>query len=223
MTTLLNQRRVLLAGATGLVGGQILRTLLAEPSVSEVHALSRRPLDVSHPKLEVHIVDFARLPALVQADDVYLALGTTIKVAGSRAAFRAVDLGANLAVARAAFAAGTRRMGLVSAVGASAQSSVFYNHVKGELEDALKALHLSALVIAQPSLLLDNRDGLKQPPRIGEKVAIPVARLLTPILPKIYRPVSARAVARSLVKTLPTAQGLIVLSSDELARIGGER
>lgn len=223
MTTLANQRRVLLAGATGLVGGQILRTLLAEPSVSEVHALSRRPLYVSHPKLAVHIVDFARLPALVQADDVYLALGTTIKVAGSRAAFRAVDLGANLAVARAAFAAGTRRMGLVSAVGASAQSSVFYNRVKGELEDALKALHLSALVIAQPSLLLDNRDGLKQPPRIGEKIAIPVARLLTPILPKIYRPVSARAVARSLVKTLPTARGLIVLSSDELARIGSER
>ena len=222
MSMLVDQRTVLLAGATGLVGGLILQALLTDEAVSTVHALSRRPLSLRHPKLQVHIVDFASLPALPPADEVYLSLGTTIRVAGSQAAFRAVDLEANLAVARAALAAGVRRVGLVSAAGANARSSVFYNRVKGELEDGLKAMDLSALVIAQPSLLLDYRDGLQQPPRLGERIAIPFARLLAPLLPGVYRPVRARAVAQALVKTVPTAKGVVVLASDVLARLGGE-
>ncbi|HDZ2291594.1 TPA: nucleoside-diphosphate sugar epimerase [Klebsiella pneumoniae] len=201
----------------------MLQALLADRTVSEVHVVSRRPLGVSHPKLQVHIVDFRCLPVLPQVDEVYLAIGTTIKVAGSQAAFRAADLEANLAVAQAAYAAGARRVGLVSAAAANAKSSVFYNRVKGELEDALKAMNLTALVIAQPSLLLDYRDGLQQPTRIGELIAIPIAKLLAPILPGTYRPVRARAVAQSLVKTVPTANGVVVLASNVLARIGGER
>lgn len=214
------KRTVLLAGTTGLVGGQILQALLADPTVAQVHALTRRPLSQHHPKLQTHPVDFTRLPALPPADEVYLALGTTIKVAGSQSAFRAVDLDANLAVAKLAVAAGARRIGLVSAAGASAQSSVFYNRVKGELEDALKALDLQALVLAQPSLLLDLRDGLQQPPRLGERIAIPIARLIGPLLPGAYRPVHARAVAQALVRTVPTAQGVVVLASDALVRLG---
>jgi uncharacterized protein YbjT (DUF2867 family) len=220
---LTDQRRVLLAGATGLVGGHMLRALLADPTVSEVHALSRRALNVSHAKLRVHLVDFKRLPTLPQADEVYLALGTTIKVAGSQSAFRAVDLDANLAVAKAAVAVGAQRVGLVSAAGANAKSSVFYSRVKGELEDTLRQMELAALVIAQPSFLLDSREGLQQAPRIGEKIAIPIMRLLSPILPGPYRAVRARAVARSLLKTVPTAQGVIVLASDALAKMGDER
>lgn len=223
MSLVQNQRKILLAGSTGLVGGLILQALLADPTVSEVHALSRRPLKSSHPKLKVHLVDFSRLPALPVTDEVYLALGTTIKVAGSQAAFRAVDLDANLAVAKAAIAAGARRVGLVSAAGANAQSSAFYNRVKGELEDALRNLDLSALVIARPSLLLDYRDGLGQPPRLGEMIAIPIAKLLSPVLPGTYRPVHARAVAQALVKTVPGTKGLIVLASNDLAKIGDER
>lgn len=222
MSMIVDQRKVLLAGATGLVGGLILQALLADRTVSAVHALSRRPLNVHHPKLQVHIVDFSCLPVLPQADEVYLALGTTIKVAGSQAAFRAVDLEANLAVAQAAFEAGARRVGLVSAAGANAKSSMFYNRVKGELEDALKAMDLTALVIAQPSLLLDYRDGLQQPTRLGERISIPIAKLLAPILPDTYRPVRARAVAQSLVKTIPAAEGVIVLASHVLAKMGDE-
>ncbi|MBD9504975.1 NAD(P)H-binding protein [Pseudomonas sp. BGr12] len=217
-----DQRKVLLAGATGLVGGQILQALLADASVCEVHALSRRPLSLSHPRLQVHIVDFSRLPALPPTDEAYLALGTTIKVAGSQAAFRTVDLDANLAVAKAALAAGVRRVGLVSAAGADARSSVFYNRIKGELEDALKAMELTALVIAQPSLLLDYRDGLQQPPRLGEQLAIPIAKLLGPLMPGKYRPVHARAVAQALVRTLPKAEGLAVLASNVLVRLGDQ-
>lgn len=214
------KRKVLLTGATGLVGGQMLQALLADPSVAQVHALSRRPLAVSNPKLQNHLLDFSHLPALPQADEVYLALGTTIKVAGSQEAFRAVDHDANLAVAQAAIAAGVRRVGLVSAAAASARSSMFYNRVKGELENALKAMDLTALVIAQPSLLLDYRNGLGQPPRIGEILSIPIARLLAPLLPVTYRPVYARAVAQALVQTVPSAHGVVVLASGAMAMIG---
>lgn len=216
-----NPRRVLLAGATGLVGGQILQALLADRTVSEIHVLSRRDLSRTDPRLHLHIVNFASLPSLPQVDEVYLALGTTIRVAGSQQAFRAVDLEANLAMARAAVAAGASRAGVVSAVGADAQSSVFYNRVKGELEDALKPL-FPTLVIAHPSLLLGNRESLQQPVRWGEKIAAPFARILSPFLPGRYVPVQARAVALALVRTVPVAQGIKVLASDELAEIGNE-
>ncbi|WP_321810415.1 NAD(P)H-binding protein [Burkholderia sp. BCC1985] len=220
MTLQEKQRKVLLAGATGLVGGLMLKALLADRTVSEVHVLSRRPLAVRDPRLQVHQVDFGRLPTLAQVDEVYLSMGTTIKVAGSKEAFRAVDFDANLAVAQAAFAAGARRVGLVSAAGANARSSMFYTRVKGELEDALKAMPFTALVIAQPSLLLDYRDGLGQATRYGEIIAIPVARLLAPILPGAYKPVHAEAVAQALVRTVPTSRGVVVLPSAELVRLG---
>lgn len=216
-------RHVLLAGATGLVGGEMLNALLADASVSVVHALTRRTLPVQHAKLHAHRVDFARLPALPPADEVYLALGTTLKVAGSQSAFRAVDLDANLAVAQRAAAAGARRVGLVSAVGANARSAVFYNRVKGELEAALKAMGWDALVIAQPSLLLGARHRLRQPPRLGERIATPFATLFAPVLPGAYRPVQARAVALALVRAVPTAEGAVVLPSGTLGRLGRDR
>lgn len=216
-------RSALLAGATGLIGGHILQALLADPGVAKVQVLARRPLSISHAKLRVDVVDFARLPAVEPVDEAYLALGTTIKVAGSQEAFRAVDLDANLAVAKAAIAAGAQRIALVSAVGANAKSSVFYNRVKGELEDALKAMNLGALVIAQPSLLMGDRKALNQPTRLGEELGAPLMKLLSPVLPRSFRPVEGRAVALSLVKTLPSAHGLVVLSSDELGRIGVQK
>jgi uncharacterized protein YbjT (DUF2867 family) len=214
----MNQRKVLLAGATGLVGGEILQALLADPTVAEVHVLARRALDVTHSKLQLHVVDFRQLPTLPQVDEVYLALGTTIRVAGSPEAFRAVDFDANLAVAKAAIASGARRVGLVSAADANARSSVFYLSVKGALEEALANLNVSALVIARPSLLLGNRDALKQPSRLGEKLSTPILKLLAPVLPSRYRPVHARAVARSLLTALPSAHGQVLLHFEDLVR-----
>lgn len=213
-------RTVLLAGASGLIGGLLLQGLLAHPAVTEVHALVRRPVDASHAKLRQHQVDFTALAALPEVDEVYLALGTTIRLAGSQAAFRAVDLNANLAVTEAAVKAGARRVGLVSAAGASSSSAVFYNRVKGELEDALMALELDALVIARPSLLLDSRAHLGQAPRLAEKLSIPIGRLIAPWVPGAYRPVYAQSVATALLRHVPVATGLLVLPSDELARLG---
>ncbi|QIZ50901.1 nucleoside-diphosphate sugar epimerase [Dickeya zeae] len=213
-------RVVLLAGATGLIGGQLLQLLLNDPDVSCIHALSRKPLKISHPKLQEHLVDFTSLPPLPHADEAYLALGTTIKVAGSKEAFRAVDFDANLAVAQAAILAGVSRIGLVSAGAANAASSMFYTRVKGELEEALRALPLTTLVIARPSLLLDYRFGLGQPVRLGEIISIPIARLLSPILPGAYKPVRALAVARTLTQKVPVTKGVVVLSSDQLTKLG---
>lgn len=205
-----------LAGATGLVGRAILEGLLADGSVTAVHALGRREPGVSHPKLIPHVVDFAKLPPLPPLDEVYLALGTTIKAAGSQVAFRAVDFDANLAVARAAIAAGARRAGLVSAMGADANSRIFYNRVKGELDDALTRLSFDGLIIARPSLLMGDRDALGQPERFAEKVATTVSKLLGSLIPANYRPVTASDVARSLLARVPTARGRVVLLSGEM-------
>jgi uncharacterized protein YbjT (DUF2867 family) len=207
---------VALAGATGLVGRAILEGLLADASVTAVHALGRREPEAAHPKLTPHVVDFEALPPLPPIDEVYLALGTTIKAAGSQAAFRAVDFDANLSVARAALAAGARRAGLVSAMGADEKSRVFYNRVKGETEEALAQIPFDGLVIARPSLLSGDREALGQPVRTAEKVALAVGRLLGPLVPADYRPVAAARVARVLLARVPTARGRVVLLSGKL-------
>lgn len=211
-------RTVLLAGATGLVGREILRGLLADPGVAQVHVLVRRSLADSHPKLNVHVVDFSALPALPAVDEVYLALGTTIKVAGSQAAFRAVDFDANFAVARAARAAGARRAGLVSAMGADPRSRVFYNRVKGELEAALPALGFEGLVIARPSLLVGERASLGQPHRPGETVGLWVDRCLGLLIPRDYRAIRAADVAAALRQAVPASAGVQVMRSGAMQR-----
>ena len=217
MTAVPHDRRVLLVGATGLVGGHLLDGLLADPTVAELHALVRRPLSVSHPKLRTHALHLPNVPVLPALDEAYLALGTTLAVAGSREAFRAVDLWGNQAVAEAACRAGVRRIGVVSAAGAHPQSRVFYSQVKGALEEALRSMDLDGLVIARPSLLLGDRGPLGQPPRRAERMAMPLARWLAPYTPVAYRPVHARSVARALLATVPQACGVVELSSGVMA------
>ncbi len=204
------------AGATGLVGRAILEGLLADESVTAVHALGRRETGVSHPRLTPHLVDFAALPPLPPIDEVYLALGTTIRAAGSQSAFRAVDFDANLSAARAALAAGARRAGLVSAMGADSKSRIFYNRVKGETEEALAELPFEGLVIARPSLLAGDREALGQPARPAERVATAVSKLLGPLVPANYRPVAAASVARALLARVPLSRGRVVLLSGEM-------
>jgi uncharacterized protein YbjT (DUF2867 family) len=190
--------------------------LLADASVASVHTLGRREPGVVHPKLIPHIVDFAALPPLPPLNEAYLALGTTIKAAGSQTAFRSVDFEANLAVARAALAAGARHAGLVSAMGADAKSLVFYNRVKGEIEDALTQLPFDGLVIARPSLLVGDRAALGQPSRLAERVAMAVGGLFGTLVPANYRPVAATGVAGALLARVPVAKGRVVLLSGEI-------
>ena len=192
-------RVALVAGATGLVGRAVLAALLTDRRYAAVHVLGRRPLAEQHPKLISHQVDFARLPALPPVDDVFIALGTTIKVAGSEQAFRAVDLDAVLAVANAARKAGATRLGVVSAMGADTNAKIFYNRVKGEVEQALQGLGFRTLVIARPSMLAGDRAALAQPARTGERIGLALMGAFKRFIPANYQAIRARDVATALV------------------------
>jgi len=216
----------LLAGATGLVGRAILTRLLGPDRTHRVVVVARKPLPTTlarDPRLTVLVGDMATLAGAANAiGDVYIALGTTIKVAGSEAAFRAVDFDLVVAIARAARAAGATRLGVVSALGADRRSRVFYNRVKGEMEDAVAALGYASVVIARPSLLLGDRAALGQPTRRAEVFAARVLGPLLPLVPARVRPIAAEKVARALIAAVETApKGTSVLSSAELQRLGG--
>nr|WP_263452131.1 NAD(P)H-binding protein [Hyalangium gracile] len=213
-------RSALVAGASGLVGGFLLEELLQSPQYREVCSLGRRALPRQHPKLSQRTVDFARLEAesLPSADDAFCCLGTTIKKAGSQEAFRAVDHDAVLAFARAARKAGARRFLLVSALGANPRSRIFYNRVKGEAEEDLKAVGFESLVLLRPSLLLGER----AESRPGERAAMVVTKALGPLLrPFSGRPIEARTVARAMLTLAREAPGgTRVAMSGELHELG---
>lgn len=212
-------RVAVLAGASGLVGRELLTQLCAHDAYASVHSLVRRPQQElsASPKLVEHVVDFEQLPSLPAADDVYIALGTTIKVAGSEQAFRRVDYDYVVALARAGLTAGAKRLGVVSALGADARSRVFYNRVKGQMETAVSALGYTSVVIVQPSLLLGDREALGQPARAGEVWARRLLSPVAPLIPRSVRPVSARDVARRLIEAvLGAGPGIAVFASREL-------
>ena len=204
----------LLAGATGLVGRECLRLLARDERVAEVRALVRRalPPDSLGPRVRECRTDFDRLgdhPDWFQVDRVFCALGTTIRQAGSQEAFRRVDYEYPLAVAKAARARGASHFLLVSALGASSRSGVFYNRVKGELEEAVQALGYPSVTIARPSMLAGHR----QEPRFGEEVAKRIGWLI----PARWRPVQASQVALALVKAAhENAPGVRILENAAL-------
>jgi uncharacterized protein YbjT (DUF2867 family) len=152
-----------------------------------------------------------------QVDECFITLGTTIKVAGSQAAFKAIDLDAVVAVAVAAKSAGAEKFGVVSAMGADAKSSVFYSRIKGEMELALTGLGLNSLVIARPSLLDGDRGALGQPERGSEGIGLWLARRLRPLLPVNYRTILSKDVAHALIQAVQAAKpGIMTLMSGEM-------
>ena len=186
-----------IAGASGLVGGELLRLLLADPAFDEVVSVGRRTLAVVSPKLTQLTVDFAdpgSFESLDAADVAFSCLGTTIKKAGSKEAFRAVDHDAVLAFARAARSKGAKVFVHVSSLGADRASLSFYASVKGEVEEDLAALGYETMVALRPSIL----DGDRGESRPLERVGLAFARALGPVLGK-YRPTEASAVARAMV------------------------
>ncbi len=210
----------MVAGATGLVGREVLAVLLADKRYSKVVCVGRRALPLQHPKLVQHTVDLkaaAPFAALSHVDEVFIALGTTIKVAGSQAAFRAIDFEAVVAVARAARAQGATKLGVVSAMGADPKSAIFYNRVKGEMEEALATLDFKRLVIARPSMLAGDREATGQASRLGERLALALTRTLNPLIPANYRSVQAQDVACALVNAVKASKtGVVRLLSGAL-------
>ena len=195
-------RTALLLGATGLVGRYTLARLARDPRWSRVVTLDRRPLPRASDTHAPHVVDFDRLgdvdPALWACDDVFCALGTTIKDAGSQAAFRRVDLEIPAEAARLARANGATQMLLVSSMGADADSRIFYNRVKGEAEAAVLRTGFEAVQTVRPSLLTGDRET----PRTGERIGEAVLGLFRPLLAgplRNLRPTAADDVAAALV------------------------
>ncbi len=189
------------AGATGLIGSLLLSELLASNCYSQVIALLRHPAGIQHPRLIDKIVDFSDfdVQGLPPADDVFCALGTTIKKAGSQSKFREVDFQYPLNLARAAKTAGARRFLLVSSVGANAHARNFYLRTKGELEGVLVKADFETLHIFRPSILV----GTRTETRPGERFGIVIGELIAPLMAgcwRKYRPIAASTVAGAMVR-----------------------
>lgn len=208
---------ILLLGATGLVGQEVLRQALADPRVTRIVAPTRRPLPQTHSKLENPIVDFDALPADAPwwaCDGAICTLGTTMKRAGSREAFRRVDYDYVLAGATLARHHGVKAFALVSALGANPNARFFYPRVKGEIEQAVAALGFESLTILRPTFI----GGERAERRVAERAFLTVLGALNPILPRSMKLNPAPVIARRLIEAALGAQpGRHVASSSELA------
>ena len=192
----------LIAGASGLVGSHCLQLLLQSPRYRKVISVGRRELPVQHPKLQQVVVDFNHLEKhrhSLTADDVYCCLGTTIKKAGSQEKFKQVDYTYVVNLAKVTSHTFAAQFLVVSALGADAGSRLFYNRVKGEMEQAVQALPFTAVHIFQPSLLLGDRPEV----RFGEKAAEVFMKLFEFIFKgplRKYRAIPAKAVAKAMLE-----------------------
>jgi uncharacterized protein YbjT (DUF2867 family) len=211
-------RTAVVAGATGLVGAELLRLLNAAPDYARVVALVRRALPPGYRRVEARRCDFehlaaamADLPGTAAPLDVFCALGTTIKVAGSQQAFRRVDFDYVLALARWAQAARARRFIVVSALGADPTSRNFYSRVKGGMEQAVRALGVPVTML-RPSLLAGERDEF----RFGERIALAVTAPLRALIPAGVRPVAAVDVAASMLAAARAATPPALLESKSM-------
>lgn len=203
----------LLAGATGLVGGELLRRLVTSPRYARIVVLTRRPLPgAASAKLHAVVTDFDRLGSVredLAADHAFCALGTTIAKAGSRAGFRTVDYEYVLRVAQLARMQGARHFSVVSALGASADSPFFYSRVKGEVESALRQMGWPSLTILRPSVIAGDRAESRPLERLGAAL---LARA-----PAAWRPVQAGDIAAAMLAlALRESDGTTVVESKDI-------
>lgn len=215
----MKQRTALIAGASGLVGGECLQRLLASAAYSMITVVTRRSLGPAarHPRLREIVVDFAQLDTVradLRADHVFCALGTTIRKAGSQAQFRQVDFAYPRHLAEMTLANGAKHFSLVSALGASSKSGVFYSRVKGELEDALRAMGWPSLCLLRPSVIAGDRHESRPLERLSET--------LLRFGPSTYRPVDAGKIAAAMIATAQREpRGVTVIESREIPRAAG--
>ncbi len=196
-----DDKTALLFGASGLVGGHCLSELLASPVYKKVKIFVRKKLDVTHEKLEQHVIDFEqpeKYRNLLKGDDIYCCIGTTIKKAGSKAQFKKVDYTYNLQIAAMAAEQGVNQYLLVSSVGADPDSVFFYTRIKGELEEKVKQMDFWAIHIFQPSVLLGERNENRWGEHLAGKIAKGFDTLTGGLLAK-YSPVEAEVVAKAMV------------------------
>lgn len=191
-------RRALVAGATGLIGNQLLNLLLHSDRYSKAVALSRRSLSLEHPKLVNIVGDFDQLlntGADLEVDDVFCCLGTIMKQAGSKEAFIKVDFEYPLALAKRTKQLGAKQFLLVSAVGANKNSSIFYNKVKGEIENEITSVDFDSLHVFRPSLLM----GPRSDKRHGEEAAKFFDKYFGFLIPTKYKGIDSEKVAHAML------------------------
>lgn len=218
-------RSALVLGATGLVGQSCLALLLQDSRYAKVHAVVRTPLGLEHPRLQAHVVSFTALGLTVSeigATEVFCCLGTTIKKAGSREAFRQVDYEYPLAAAQSALQGGAQQFLIVSSMGANPDSWIYYNRIKGEVERDIAALPFATVHILRPALLLGEREER----RVGETIAAAALKVVKPLMlggASKYRAIAGTTVARAMVALAQKEQpGRHIHESDALQRLGAE-
>lgn len=207
-------KTALVVGATGLVGNALTHRLIDSAAYEKVKVLVRQSLGWQHPRLQEIQYDFDHPNSLlVQADDVFCCLGTTMKKAGSKEAFRKVDYQYPLDAAKRALVNGARQFLLVSSMGANPDSSFFYNRVKGELERDIKALNYPTFLVFRPSLLLGDRKDF----RLGERIGEGLMKLFNPLIPAKYKGIQIERVANAMCqKAQQGLTGKHVFESDQL-------
>lgn len=212
-------KTALVVGATGLIGRCCVQQLLADAYYQQVMVLVRRPLPMQHPKLVQHIVDFEQMMDHfpdITPDDVFCCLGTTIKTAGSTSAFRRVDFDYPLRIAKQCLRQGASGFLVVSAMGASPTSSLFYNRVKGDLASGLMKLGYTSLHIFRPSLLWGARSEKRLLESLGKLCLRALSFLLIgPLRP--YRAIQANAVAAAMLQAAKQGNtGLLIYPSQQI-------
>ena len=207
--------RILIAGATGLVGSHVLEMALSNPQVEHVIAPVRRTLP-EHPRLTTPIISFDNLDTntdLWNVDAVICALGTTMKLAGTKEAFRKVDYELPLNIATLANEHGCKIFALNSAIGANANSPFFYNRVKGELEDSLKNLSFNSLTLVRPGPI----EGERQQKRMNEQMTTFILSRISPLLPDRWKLNPAKNIAQALLDSvINPATGILIIPSNKL-------
>jgi uncharacterized protein YbjT (DUF2867 family) len=215
-------KTALIAGASGLVGGHCLSFLLRSDRYDKVISLGRSPLPTSHPKLIQLTVDFDHLKDhqdQLQANDVFCCLGTTIKKAGSKAKFYKVDYTYVVELARLAASQGATQFLVVSALGAHPKSRIFYNRVKGQMEEAVKQVSFHSVHILQPSVLLGNREESRPMEKVAGMIMGILGFMLFGALKK-YRPIEASKVGKAMVHYAAQEKpGIHDHPSDQIARV----
>lgn len=205
----------IVVGSTGLIGSELLKLLDKDQSFTKITALVRKKTATVSTKLIEVEVDFGSLPAdlFEKQDVVFCCLGTTIKKAGSKEAFRKVDYEYPLLTAKIAKEKGVEQFAIVTAMGSNPQSKIFYNNVKGDIENALKNINFESLGIFRPSMLLGNRAEV----RTGERIGQAVMKLFSWVIPKNYKAIQAKSVAIAMVNFAKKKQkGNIIIQNGEM-------
>ena len=210
----MKKRVALVIGASGLVGKQVVQQLSESNQYEKLKVLLRSKMVLEHPKIEQIIIDFNEISGLTTtADDVFCCLGTTMAKAGSKEAFYQVDYTFPLEIAKRMLQNGAEKFAIVTAMGASASSFVYYNKVKGQIEDTLKSLDYQRLVIVRPSMLLGER----QEKRLGETIGKVVMKSIDFLTPKKYKAVYDKQVAAAMIHAVLTeTKKLQIIESDKL-------